>query len=503
MVGRLWSELIRRRVVKTSIAYVVMAWIIVEGASTIFPSLLLPDWTVRLVTIIAILGLPLVIILAWMFDIRVAGDSEEAPSETVAEKQEAVAEAPTTLAPPSLKSVVASIAVLPFRNLSREDRHRFVADGIATELHSVLAKVHRLRVASRTSSFTLAGKSLTVRELAERLNVHFVLSGSVECIEDRARVIVELDNAEEDVQIWTESYDRDLEDIFSLQNEIAMAITSEFPGARLRDEITSAASRPTDSLDAWSLVQRARSFTLLFTPQALSDAVPLLRQAIELDSDYAAAHAALASVLSERVLNGLSEQATVDRRIALESADRASTNAPVDPFVLKMCAVAWAYFGEPKKAIEALRRAVDIAPFDFGAWGFMGWPLVERGLGSDLDEVHSVMKRILAAAPMHPGAPYWMYHRSVAFTCQGEIERAVEFAHQSVTRNPSFPWGLMQYANVLGTNGDANGAREAIERCRKISPGLTTDYYRSMVEQMSGSQQFAVLRTAGIPREEE
>ncbi len=494
----IWSELTRRRVIKTSIAYVVMALIIVEAASTIFPSLLLPEWTVRLVTVIAILGLPLVIILAWTFDIQVKTESAVPDSDTAEVRKEDEGQTQAARIPPSPYSAVASVAVMPFRNLSPHGHRRFVADGIATELQSILAKVHRLRVASRTSSFSLASKDMTVREIGDRLNVHFVISGSVECIEDHMRIIVELDNADEGVQIWTATYDRELEDIFSIQKEIATAITNGFPGARLRDEIAHAANRPTEILDAWSLVQRARSFTLSFTPKALADAVPLLHQAIDLDSEYAAAHAALASVLSEQVLNGLSEKPEADRQTALESAERAISNTPMDPFVLKMCGVVWAYFGKQESSFEALRRAVDIAPFDFGAWGFMGWPLTGSGSRNDLEEVHGIMDRILTATPMHPGAPYWMYHRSVAYTCQGQSQKAVDFARKSVTRNPGFPWALMQYANALGVVGDKTGAIEATTRCRKISPGLTTDHYASMIHQMTANSSISARRMAGI-----
>ena len=496
--AKLWSELGRRRVIRTSIAYVVVAWVIVEGASTIFPSLLLPDWTVRLVVICAILGLPLVIILAWMFDIEVKSETNGSPADFEIHSTAKDVKPLPALVPPSLSSAIASIAVLPFENLSAKDSHLFIADGIATELHSTLAKVHRLRVASRTSSFSLAGENLDVKEIAHRLNVHFVISGSVECIDDHMRLIVELDNADEGVQIWSEAYDRDLKDIFSIQHEIAIAIASEFGGARLRDEITSASSRPTASLDAWSMVQRARSYTLSFTPRTLADAVPLLHRAIELDEDYAAAHAALAYVLAEQVLNGLSEDPQSDRLTALESAERGSSISPLDPFVLKMCGAVWAYFGQPERSMDALRRAVDIAPFDFGAWGFMGWPLVETGSQQDLNELHGIMTRILKAAPMHPGAPYWMYHLSVASTCEGQNELAVDFARQSVGRNPRFPWALMQYANALGTAEDVDGALEAIDRCQQISPGLTPDFYNSMIRGMSQNQEIAELRMAGL-----
>lgn len=497
-LARLWSELKRRRVIKTAVAYVVVAWIIVEGASVIFPSLMLPDWTLRLVVVSAILGLPLVIVLAWVFDVEVKPESSGDLTELEPRIRNNEAEALRLRVPPKLSSAIASVAVLPFKNLSPDDKHRFIAEGIATELHSTLAKVHRLRVASRTSSFSLAGTNADVKEIARRLNVHFIISGSVECIEDQMRLIVELDNADEGIQIWSKSYDRELNDVLSIQNEIALAITSEFGGARLCDEITSASIRPTASLDAWSLVQRARFYALSFTPQALSDAIPLLRQAIELDPKYASAHAALGSVLSERVLNGLSDDCQADRKMALEAAECAYAIAPVDPFVLKMCGLVWAYFGESAKSLGALRRAVDFAQFDFGAWGFMGWPLAETGSQQDLDELHNIMERILKVAPSHPGASYWLYHRSVAYTCEGRNELAVEFGRQAVGKNPRFPWAWMQFANALGSMNAAKEAMGAIESCKEISPELTPDFYELMIRGMSAAEETVKLRTAGL-----
>lgn len=497
-VTRLWSELKRRRVIRTAVAYVVVAWVIVEGASVIFPTLMLPDWALRLVVVSALLGLPLVVVLGWVFDVEVKHEKPVHMLESEPGSRDTERKDQQSRVPPKLSSAIASVAVLPFKNLSSSKKHRFIADGIATELHSTLAKVHRLRLASRTSSFSLAGSGADVKEIARRLNVHFVISGSVECIEDQMRLIVELDNADDGVQIWSKSYDRELNDVLSIQNEIALAVASEFGGVRLCDEITSALVRPTASLGAWSLVQRARSYTLSFTPQALSNAIPLLRQAIELDPEYASAHAALGSVLSEQVLNGLSDDCQADRQIALESAERAYSIAPSDPFVLKMCGAVWAYFGKSAKSISALRQAVDIAPFDFGAWGFMGWPLVETGSQQDIDELHEIMERILKVAPSHPGAPYWLYHRSVAYTCEGRNELAVDYGRQSVGKNPRFPWAWMQYANALGTTNAATDAIAAIENCKEISSELTPDFYELMIRGMSASKETANLRTAGL-----
>lgn len=493
-----WLELRRRRVISATVAYVIGAWILVEGTNLVQEILNLPPWVPKAVLVIAVLALPLVIILAWMFNIErdTAKGDESSPVELLepdqAERQD------EHKVPPSLTSAIASIAVLPFENLSSDADHKFLADGIALELHSTLAKMHRLRVAARTSTFLFADSETDVQELARKLNVHFIISGSVRCVEDRMRVIVELDNALEGVQIWSETYDREVSDVFSVQHDIAHAVVNSFGGARLREEISNATVHPTPSLDAWSLVQRARSYVLAFTAQALADAVPLLRHAIELDVGYAAAHAALANVLAEQVLNGLSLDVDDDSKAALESAEHAFAQAPMDPFVLKMCGAVWAYFGKTDMSISALRRAVDIAPFDFGSWGYMGWPLVETGAQRDLDELHEIMERIIQVTPQHPGVPYWLYHRSVACTCAGQDELAVELARQSVERNPAFPWGWMHYANTLGRIGKGRETEKAIERIKDISPALTSDHYEHMINEMSASRNFAAQRLDGL-----
>lgn len=495
--AKFWSELRRRRVIKTTVAYVIGAWLVVEMSATVFPALLLPEWTVRIVVATAILALPIIIILAWMFDIE-RRPTSTTDSETNKAGSTRNSNSQQKNLPPTLTSAISSIAVLPFEILSPDENHKFIADGIATELHSTLSLAHRLRVISRTSSFGSANGETDVKNIAAKLGAKFIISGSVRFVDDRMRLIVELDNAAEGVQIWSETYDRKLDDVFSVQQELAGAVTSAFGGARLCDEIAAATIRNTENLDAWSLVQKARSFVLEFTPRALRDAVPLLRRAIELDAEYAVAHAALAFVLAEQILNGLGENIETNRDLALESADRAFMLSPGDPFVLKMCGAAWAYFGEAGKSLRALHHAADIAPFDFGTWGYMGWSLVQSGEQQALGELHEIMGRMLQTAPRHPGVPYWLYHRSVACTCEGHDAPAVDFAQKSVEQNPAFPWGWMQYANALGRTGAVDDAKKAVNRVAEISPALTPGHYELMIRAMSATDEVCDSRLAGL-----
>jgi adenylate cyclase len=230
----------------------------------------------------------------------------------------------------------------------------------------------------------------------------------------------------------------------------------------------------------------------------MDEAETLLERAIELDPEYAAAHAAFGSVLSERILNGFSANADADEQRARAAAKRALALNAKDPFVLKMSGLVWSILGEPARAIEVLRSAVNEAPFDFGAWGYLGWPLAARGDAADLAELHKILDRLLELAPDHPGAAFWLYHKSVAYTCQQELDAAGEYARRAVDRQPDLSWALLNYANVFGLQGRGDEAREAAERAVQINPSMTPVHYVSRMRAMSVGNRAIDWRVAGL-----
>ena len=493
-VTRFWSELRRRRVIKTTIAYVIGAWVVVEVSATVFPLLLLPEWTVRMVLIIVMLAFPVVILLAWIFDIRRTDDEPALPDGTAADQKAGSAES----LPPLVSLADASVAVLPFDCPSQDAEDRFIADGIGIELHATLSKVTRLRVLARRSSLAIARDGSSIDDAAGRLGVQYIVSGSVLCDANRIRISVTLDNTTDHSQVWTQTYDRGREDLLPVLQEIAEDVAASFSGLRLEREISGAGAVATENLSAWMRVQRARSYLLDFTKETLDEAVDLLAEAVSLDPDYSVARAALGSVLSERVMNGYSETITEDERRALDEARFAHDGAANNPFVEKMCGLTWAYAGETDDSIRALRRAVALAPFDFGAWGYLGWALAETGDAADLEELHSIMLRLLKSSPQHPGAPFWMFHRSVAMTCSGDHADALRLAQEAVDRNPQFPLGWMQYANALALTGETDAARDAIESAQSRSAGMTPGHYTAMIQRMGGGSDFVERRVSGI-----
>lgn len=501
-IKRFLYELRRRKVLRVAVVYGALGWLLIEVASVVFPALMLPPWTVRLVVVLILLGFPLAIILTWVFDITSAGVERTAG---LPEPDAEDADSPTSTrsgyplhGPPTIDEAIASVAVLPFDDLSPDGRHTVLASGIATEIHSTLNKMHRIRVAPRRSSFHVADGDEAVEEIAQTLNVRYILSGSLMRDDNRIRVIAELDDAIEGSQIWSEKYERDLDDLLAVQAEIAEAIVAAFGGERLRAEIQRAQTQPTGNLDAWSLVQKARHYILNYGRQSLDEAQSLLTKGIELDPDYAAAHAALGSVLAERILNGFSDDPDADRKRAIEAIERAETLAPHDSFVLKMAGMVSATCGEPEQSIRSLRASVELAPFDFGAWGYFGWPLVARGAAGDLDKVHKIIDRLLKLAPEHSGVAYWLFHKSVAYVCQNELQQSAEFARQAIDKHGELSWVWMHQANVLGLMGQYKEAKVGAARASQVNIYMTPEHYAARVRAMGGSADTTHKRTHGL-----
>ncbi len=408
---------------------------------------------------------------------------------------EAAAEA---VSPPELGHAMASVAVLPFDNHSADPANVFMGDAFAAELHSTLARADRLRVAARRSSFVFKNTNVDMREIGTRLQVDYVISGSLQVSGPNLRVHAELSDAKRGTQIWAQSYDRKSEDLLAVEKEIAEAIVAAFTTQQMRAEMSSARHKSTSNLDAWGLVQKARSFVLDYTAEGLADAIAPLERAIELDADYPEAHATLASLLVERLVNGLSADAKADEAAAIESATKALALAPQDPFILKLVSLVFTYRGDFRKAVSCLRKAVTYAPFDFGAWGYFGWPLTASGSIEDLNELRGILTRLLATEPHHPGVAFWLYHKSVADVCEGRYEPALESAEGAIELRPKLSLAVMHCANVLGQLDLEERGKQALEQCRKVNPAMTPKHFESLIKRTSNDKQMTEHRLGGL-----
>jgi adenylate cyclase len=276
------AELKRRKVVRFAVAYLLAGWVLIQIADATAEPLHLPEWTETLVVWLVGLGFPAAVILAWLLDVTPSGIAVTPPAdgdEPARKEARSAASAP-------------SIAVLPFVNVSGIAENEYFSDGLSEELLNVLSRVPDLRVCSRTSSFVLKNKDMDMATVAEKLGVSHVLEGSIRRLEDRVRINAQLVNAREDRHLWSETYDRELRDIFELQSEIASSIVSA-----LKLTLTSANRRAlhstTSNVKAYDYYLRGRELYHRTESGHLQQSREMFEESIRIDPEYALAYAGL------------------------------------------------------------------------------------------------------------------------------------------------------------------------------------------------------------------
>lgn len=308
-MSNFFEEVKRRKVYRVAAAYVIAAGGIIQLASAAFPAWELPNWSLRLVIALLLIGFPIALILAWAFDVTPEG-IRATPAPVVARggsrRRNLIllvlagivisGAAGFFLMPRAVaRKVDKSIAVLPFENLSDEKENAYFADGIQDDVLTNLSKIGDLKVISRTSVMSYRGHSRNVREIAKALGVSNILEGSVRRSGNRVRVNVQLIDATTDQHVWAEDYDRDLNDVFKIQRDLAHEIANALQAKLSPSEKARMDARPTENGEAYlAFVQGHDYFTR--PDQLLPDlekAEKLFQRAVELDPKFAAAYAQL------------------------------------------------------------------------------------------------------------------------------------------------------------------------------------------------------------------
>src|SRR5438874_5135572 len=309
-----FEEVRQRKVYRVAAAYIIAAGFVIQIGSAVFPAWELPNWTLRFVVVLLLVGFPIALILAWAYDVTPQGiratPTSAAPGShrrrnlimLIATGVIISAAAGLFLLPRvSARKIDKSIAVLPFQNLSDEKDDAYFADGIQDDILTNLSKIGDLKVISRMSVMSYRGDGLrTAREIGKALGVATLLEGSVRRIGNRVRVSVQLINASSDEHIWAEDYDRDLTDVFAIQTDLAQKIASALQAKLSPNEKARLDRRPTQDPNAYLLFVQAHDYanrTDMFRDTSLK-AESLFEQAIKLDPNFAAAFAGLSMVES-------------------------------------------------------------------------------------------------------------------------------------------------------------------------------------------------------------
>jgi TolB-like protein/Tfp pilus assembly protein PilF len=414
----LWQALSRRKVIQATGIYMAAAWVLLQVTELTADIWATPDWVLQVLFIVLAAGIPVTAALAWAYELNEEGVTADAGHGFREVMHRGGAKAWLTLA--TLVAVVGvalwlgvrtvtdapdrtasehSVAVLPFANMSDEADNAYFADGVAEEVLHLLAAVPTLEVAARTSSFRYRGDNIpTMQAIGAELGVATVLEGSVRRQGDQVRVTAQLIDARDGYHLWSETFDRDLDDIFAVQSEIAEAIAEAMRITITGEVRTEQARRASTDVDAYSLYLAARAHIRERSEAALWTAVELLEQAVEKDADYAPAWAALGeayNLLENGMFGNLSRDDLT--RLALPAIERALELDPELPDAYASLGLYWLEV-DNEKASTALERAIELGAREGRVYNWLG--LAYGGsTAADVDKVVEVLREGVRVDP--------------------------------------------------------------------------------------------------------
>src|SRR5437899_3587910 len=389
-----FTELKRRNVYKVAVAYGVVAWLLMQVASQIFPFFDIPNWTVRLVVLLLIIGFPIALIIAWAFEVTPEGIKRTEAADAAGQRSRGGAwiyivligavvsvglffvgrytAGRATLQPASAElrrgeqgeATAAipqkSIAVLPLLNESGDPKDEYFSDGLSEELIAALAQISGLKVIGRSSSFRFKDRKEEPKTIGEKLGVTTLLEGTVRKQGERVRIVAELVNVADGIELWTRTFDRELQDIFAVQEEIARAVADSLKVTLLGSNERSAQRAAPNSVEAHNAYLQGHFHFQRRNLEDYRKAVGYFDQAIRLDPDYALAYAERSEALT--LLGDLSGQAKTEWPKARSDAERAVAIAPA--LAEAHAALGWVRFFVDWKFAEGvseLKRAKELS----------------------------------------------------------------------------------------------------------------------------------------------
>jgi len=295
---KLVEELRRRHVIQVGAAYAVGAWLLMQLADILLPAFDAPDWVFRVLIFVLAGFFPFVVVLAWVYDLKPLGFTRTPPLEEP--EQEAGISAGTVVGQSGLIPDDKSVAILPLTNLSPIAENAYFAEGIHDEVLNQLSKIGDIRVISRTSTNRYKDTLLSTREIARELNVSLLVEGSVRFSDSRVRILIQLIRAVDDTQLWSESYERELDDIFAIQSDVALNVARAMKAKLAPEEIARIEKQPTHSLEAYKLflkaISRERDQNFLLNSSSggwVEAGLRDMEEAVRLDPDFARGYAQL------------------------------------------------------------------------------------------------------------------------------------------------------------------------------------------------------------------
>jgi adenylate cyclase len=390
-----------------------------------------------------------------------------------------------------------SIAVLPFQNMSGDPEQEYFADGMVEEITTALSRFKWLFVIARNSSFTFKGQAVDVKEVGRRLGVRYVLEGSVRKASGKVRITGQLIDAVTGTHIWADRFERDLTDIFALQDEVTVAVVSAIQPKLLQTEIAMATRRRPENPTAYDLFLRAMPQFYLTTREGLTEAIRLAHRALELDPRFGLV-AALAGVCHmQNALWGYAIDRQFEREEAVRLARLALSVDDGDPDTLARAAsISALMVGDFESAIEMADRAVALNPNSYTAWNSRG--SVYRSAGLPEEAVWS-FERAIRMSPVDPRLHTTFAGMGLAFIELGRFDEAIVAGRKAQRHNPSLPVTYRCLASAFAHLGRDAEAREAAMRVLELDPAFTISPLIAWGGQARAKLFIEGLRKAGLP----
>ncbi len=471
------KELKRRNVLRMAVLYAIAAWLIMQVTEVLMSVVGLPAWAGRATFAVLAVGFPIALIFSWFYEITPEGISLE--------KDVDPAESITHVTGRRLDFIVISllcaavvlfaydkwwmggppeqsIAVLPFENMSGDPDQEYFSDGISEELLNLLAQIPELTVISRSSSFSFKGKDIAIPTVAKQLNVAHVLEGSVRKVGNRVRITAQLIEARSDTHLWSESYDRTLDDIFAIQDEIAADVVDALKITLLGKEPKATETNP----EAYALYLQGRYFINQGTEESIKKAETLLKQALAIDSGFAPVWTELASVYSTQ--GGYYRPVNEAYELARDAIQQALA---IDPQYARAYAeLAWVemlYERDFAAARQHQQRALALDPGDAIILEVAASLSTKLG---NLDEAIDLYRQSIALDPVSPNQHLFLGR---AFYFAHRLDEAADSLQMALSLSPGRIGGQYYVGWVLLAQGDVQAALLAMEQERADGYRLT------------------------------
>jgi adenylate cyclase len=389
-----------------------------------------------------------------------------------------------------------AVAVLPFENLSGDPDQEYFADGLTEDIITLLSKWRAFPVIARNSTFSYKGKSPDIRQVGKELGARYVIEGSVRKAANRVRVTAQLINAETGHHVWAERYDRDVEDIFELQDQLTEQIAATVTPELERTEHANATLVKPRNLTAWDYCQRGWALFKQLRAETDAAAREMFEKSIELDPTYSRPYTGLAAACFRQMRTKTGQERTTLSDQAIATGQRAVELDPTDSQAHQFLGIAFVWGRQFDRAIASEQRAIQLNPSNPGAYASLGHQLAMAGRA---EEGIPYLEKALKLSPHDALDPHYQSFMARALLLAHQITEAVEWARQTVDRRPDLPESQLLLAACLGHAGEIEEARRALSECQRLQTGDSTIFENAHPIKLQADMEYFLdgLRKAG------